>query len=177
MLIGGIFMEEPICTNCIHTILRASDSLGNFYYLDFPLSEEEDNCFNNALNVVFGKSSITTVSEPTKQLGLKIANMLCDTITDACMQDFELATNLLVFIRKRSTNDSAKEQAAAAIKILAEIRQLPAVVIAPTTSLHKAIFEAMQHALPVDEIITRRFNQLQWEYINKRRSADYGTEG
>jgi len=167
-------MEEQTNTQDVHALVNFIDILGNDYYEEYLFSEEEHQYIGDVINFYSGKRPFETLPEIAQNLSSKILKFASITITNACANDFDRATKLLVALRKQNINEDITENISVAIRNIAELKQLAPPFVISSDNAYKSIATAFESMPPLKGIFIKTFNQLKWDYINKRRSADYG---
>lgn len=167
-------MEEHTNIQDVHALIRFYDILGNAYYMEFVFSEDETQHIDIVLKTLTGKIPFEMLPEQAKDLSAKILTLASDTIANACMNDFDRATKLLVAVRKQNLNEDINDKISIAIRNIAELKQLAPPFAISSDKAYESIITAFKHMPPLRGIFIKTFNQLKWDYLNKRRIADYG---
>lgn len=167
-------MDDQKNTQDVHALVSFIDILGNTYYEEYLFSEEECQYVGIAMNVFAGKTPFDMLSEPAKDLTARILGFASGTIAKACIKDFDRATQLLVAVRKQNVNQEINEIISIAIRDIAELKQLAPPFAISSDKACESIASAFQHMPPIRGLHIGTYNQLKWDYLNKRRSADYG---
>ena len=168
-------MTDQTNTKECHALICFHDTLGNLYYEESLFSEEECKHIQSVLDSFSGKKLFDMLPEEAKTFATKLLGIASKTIANACMNDFDRATKLLVDIRKQNIDDDEiNEKISTAIKDLAELKQqTPPFAISPATA-QESIATAFTYMPPLKGIFIKTYTPIKWDYINKRRSADYG---
>ena len=169
-------MEEQTKTKDVHALIQFCDILGNAYYEEYLFAEDETKHIQPVLNAISGKTPFDALPEDADKIASELFRIASRTIANVCINDFDRATKLLVAIRKQNLdNEDINEKVSIAIKNIAELKQFTPPFVISLDAVKESITTAFTYIPPLKGIFIKTYTQMQWDYINKRRSADYGS--
>ena len=158
-----------------HYLFAVRDVLRNWHYFDMTLDESEQQAFPLAFEAISANGEFSKAPRSAKTLAIKIIENIGRVLADYYKSDFVQAEKMLQHIYNECDDRELREFISLPLKNIEEIKQnrSPYKPNFAADMISNFIVAVVNRIPPTAELEVFEMTDLQWEYLNKRRSGEY----